>query len=79
MPRAAKASRTFVATIVTLAMLDQYHWQYDLRVVLVHDGLYGRNHLYSYIKHKGQWWKTVDYNVTKARSVRSLYVIYSPN
>ena len=40
--------------------------QYDLRFVLVHDGLYGRNHLYSYIKQKGHWWKTLDYNVTKA-------------
>ena len=39
--------------------------QYDLRAVLVHDGLYGRSHLYSYIKHKGQWWKTLDYHVTK--------------
>ncbi|KZT08631.1 uncharacterized protein LAESUDRAFT_811244 [Laetiporus sulphureus 93-53] len=39
--------------------------RYDLRVVLVHDGLYGRNHLYSYVKHKNAWWKTVDYAVTE--------------
>ncbi|EMD37136.1 hypothetical protein CERSUDRAFT_65841 [Gelatoporia subvermispora B] len=39
--------------------------RYDLRVVLAHDGLYGRNHLYSYVKQKGRWWKTVDYLVTE--------------
>ncbi|RDX44562.1 hypothetical protein OH76DRAFT_1466134 [Lentinus brumalis] len=39
--------------------------RYDLRVVLVHDGLYGRSHLYSYVKQKGKWWKTVDYAVTE--------------
>ncbi|KAI0753245.1 hypothetical protein C8Q80DRAFT_1304918 [Daedaleopsis nitida] len=39
--------------------------RYDLRVVLVHDGLYGRSHLYSYVKQKGKWWKTIDYAVTE--------------
>ncbi|OCH87159.1 hypothetical protein OBBRIDRAFT_827877 [Obba rivulosa] len=39
--------------------------RYDLRVVLVHDGLYGRSHLYSYVKQKDKWWKTVDYLVTE--------------
>ncbi|TFY68606.1 hypothetical protein EVJ58_g910 [Rhodofomes roseus] len=39
--------------------------RYDLRVVLVHDGLYGRKHLYSYVKEKGMWWKTQDYIVTE--------------
>ncbi|OBZ66914.1 hypothetical protein A0H81_13252 [Grifola frondosa] len=39
--------------------------RYDLRVVLVHDGQYGRNHLYSYVKQRGTWWKTVDYTVTE--------------
>jgi hypothetical protein len=41
--------------------------QYDLRVVLVHDGLYGRNHLYSYVRYKGAWWKTVEYKVSEVR------------
>ncbi|KAI0694109.1 hypothetical protein BC835DRAFT_1406517 [Cytidiella melzeri] len=41
--------------------------KYDLRVVLVHDGLYGRNHLYSYVKYKGVWWKTFEYKVTEVR------------
>lgn len=45
--------------------------KYDLRFVLVHDGLYGRNHLYSYVKSKGKWWKTVDHDVTEV-SVRLL-------
>ncbi|KAI0795565.1 hypothetical protein C8Q75DRAFT_803435 [Abortiporus biennis] len=35
-------------------------YRYDLRAVLVHDGLYGRRHLYSYVKHHNQWWKTLD-------------------
>ncbi|KAH9949345.1 hypothetical protein B0H21DRAFT_820149 [Amylocystis lapponica] len=39
--------------------------RYDLRAVLVHDGLYGRNHLYSYVKQKGVWWKTLDFSVTE--------------
>lgn len=44
--------------------------QYDLRVVLVHDGFHGRSHLYSYVKHKGVWWKTVDYVVTEVYFVK---------
>ncbi len=46
--------------------------QYDLRVVIVHDGLYGRNHLYSYVKQNGEWWKTVDYAVTKVMTNTSM-------
>lgn len=34
--------------------------KYELRAVLMHDGFYGRNHLYSYVKHKGAWWKTTE-------------------
>ena len=34
--------------------------QYDLRVVFVHDGLYGRKHLYSYVHDKSCWWKIAD-------------------
>ena len=45
--------------------------QYDLRAVLVHDGVYGRKHLYSYVKDKGTWWKTHDYIVTEAGRPRS--------
>ncbi|KAI9068656.1 hypothetical protein FKP32DRAFT_1561274 [Trametes sanguinea] len=41
--------------------------RYDLRAVIVHDGLFGRSHLYSYVKSKGKWWKTVDYAVTEVR------------
>ncbi|KAI0822357.1 hypothetical protein BC628DRAFT_1409306 [Trametes gibbosa] len=51
-----------------VGMLDcpelQNH-RYDLRAVIVHDGLFGRTHLYSYVKYKGKWWKTVDYVVTE--------------
>ncbi|KAJ7039735.1 hypothetical protein C8F04DRAFT_277914 [Mycena alexandri] len=38
---------------------------YDLRSVLVHTGLPGRKHIYSYVHDKGVWWKTVDYTVTE--------------
>src|SRR5712672_1227024 len=32
----------------------------------MHDGLYGRSHLYSYVNDNGTWWKTVDWAVTEA-------------
>ncbi|KAF7800239.1 hypothetical protein EIP86_011486 [Pleurotus ostreatoroseus] len=41
------------------------NYKYDLRVVLVHDGFHGRSHIYSYVKYKGVWWKTVDSIVTE--------------
>ncbi|THH16377.1 hypothetical protein EW146_g4264 [Bondarzewia mesenterica] len=37
--------------------------RYDLRVILVHDGLFGRNHIYSYVQQDGTWWKTLDWSV----------------
>ncbi|KAJ6460764.1 hypothetical protein C8R47DRAFT_1226138 [Mycena vitilis] len=40
-------------------------YPYDLRAVLVHTGLPGRKHIYSYVHDKGTWWKTVDYTVTE--------------
>ncbi|KAJ7752837.1 hypothetical protein DFH07DRAFT_825142 [Mycena maculata] len=40
-------------------------YPYDLRAVLVHTGLPGRKHIYSYVQDKGTWWKTVDYTVTE--------------
>ncbi|KAI0061145.1 hypothetical protein BV25DRAFT_1827015 [Artomyces pyxidatus] len=39
--------------------------RYDLRAVLVHDGVLGRKHLYTYVNEGGTWWKTVDYEVTE--------------
>lgn len=41
--------------------------QYDLRAVLMHDGLTGREHVYSYINHNDTWWKIVNYAVTQVR------------
>ncbi|QRV98642.1 ubiquitin carboxyl-terminal hydrolase [Ceratobasidium sp. AG-Ba] len=38
---------------------------YDLRAVLIHDGLLGRSHLFSYVKKADKWWKVVDANVTE--------------
>ncbi|KAI0357849.1 hypothetical protein OH77DRAFT_1583695 [Trametes cingulata] len=66
----AKDIDSTIARLKTEAngMLDcpelQKH-QYDLRAVIVHDGLFGRSHLYSYVKCKGKWWKTMDYMVTE--------------
>jgi len=34
-------------------------------VVFIHDGIFGRKHLYSYVQDKGKWWKTVDNTVTE--------------
>ncbi|KAG2366383.1 hypothetical protein BDR07DRAFT_1328292 [Suillus spraguei] len=39
--------------------------RYDLRAVLVHDGLYGRKHLYSYVQEKGAWWRIEDTSISK--------------
>lgn len=40
--------------------------KYDLRSVLMWDGVYGRTHIYSYVKARdGKWYKTVDSNVTE--------------
>ncbi|KAG1743750.1 uncharacterized protein EDB91DRAFT_1247238 [Suillus paluster] len=39
--------------------------RYDLRVVLVHNGLYGRKHLYSYVQEKGAWWRIEDTSITQ--------------
>ena len=41
-------------------LTDPSDGQYDLRAVLVHDGLFGRNHIYSFVEHAGKWWKTQD-------------------
>jgi hypothetical protein len=32
----------------------------------MHDGLFGRSHLYSYVNDNGTWWKTIDWDVTEA-------------
>jgi len=39
--------------------------KYDLRAVLMHDGLKGRKHVYSYVQHDDAWWKIVGHIVTK--------------
>jgi hypothetical protein len=42
--------------------------QYDLRVVFMHDGLYGRKHLYSYVHDKSFWWKIADSLIEKVNN-----------
>ncbi|KAI5120397.1 hypothetical protein M0805_000176 [Coniferiporia weirii] len=39
--------------------------RYDLRAVLVHDGLFGRNHIHSFVQHDGKWWRTQDSSVVE--------------
>ncbi|CEL54973.1 hypothetical protein RSOLAG1IB_07466 [Rhizoctonia solani AG-1 IB] len=39
---------------------------YDLQAVVIHDGLLGRAHIFSYIRYNGKWWKVVDGDVTEA-------------
>ncbi|KAJ3557621.1 hypothetical protein NM688_g1374 [Phlebia brevispora] len=57
------ASRAEAAIVFDCPELQKS--KYDLRAVLVHDGLAGRTRLYSYVKYKGVWWKTVDSLVTE--------------
>ena len=45
-----------------------FSW-YDLRAVLVHDGFYGRSHIYSYVRQHDKWWKVVDYSVTEVSAL----------
>jgi hypothetical protein len=40
----------------------------------MHDGVYGRNHLYSYVNDNDKWWKTVDWVVTEASDFRSFQI-----
>ncbi|KDQ12439.1 hypothetical protein BOTBODRAFT_189177 [Botryobasidium botryosum FD-172 SS1] len=42
---------------------------FNLCSVLVHDGLPGRNHVFSYIRSSGKWWKSVDHTVTEAGGI----------
>lgn len=44
--------------------------QYDLRVVFLHDGLYGRKHLYSYVRDRNKWWKIADTTIERVRDTR---------
>ncbi|KAG8690561.1 hypothetical protein FRC11_010748 [Ceratobasidium sp. 423] len=37
-----------------------------LAAVVIHDGLLGRAHIFSYVRHNGKWWKVVDGDVTEA-------------
>ncbi|KAG1903591.1 uncharacterized protein F5891DRAFT_77642 [Suillus fuscotomentosus] len=46
--------------------------RYDLRAVLVHDGLYGRKHLYSYVQEKGVWWRIEDTSISQVSEVNVL-------
>ncbi|GJE98692.1 hypothetical protein PsYK624_149270 [Phanerochaete sordida] len=46
--------------------------KYELRAVLMHDGFYGRNHLHSYTKHKGTWWKTTENSVFEVPEIEVL-------
>ncbi|EGN92156.1 hypothetical protein SERLA73DRAFT_117693 [Serpula lacrymans var. lacrymans S7.3] len=39
--------------------------RYDLRVAYIHDGLFGRKHLYSYVYDNGSWWKSADSSVSR--------------
>ncbi|KAG9094287.1 hypothetical protein FRC06_010961 [Ceratobasidium sp. 370] len=38
---------------------------YDLRAVVIHDGLLGRAHLFSYVRRADKWWKVVDATVSE--------------
>ncbi|XP_006455181.1 hypothetical protein AGABI2DRAFT_226546 [Agaricus bisporus var. bisporus H97] len=53
-----------VMNVYNIPELQQH--RYDLRAVLIHTGLPGRKHKYSYVHdNQGVWWKIVDYTVTE--------------
>ncbi|KAI0340340.1 hypothetical protein BDW22DRAFT_1360280 [Trametopsis cervina] len=58
---AIEACKARAATALVSPELQRH--RYDLRAVLMHDGLYGRNHLYTYTKYKGAWWKAMEYDI----------------
>lgn len=43
----------------------------------MHDGFYGRGHLYSYVKQKSQWWKISDHSATEVSRTTELSPISS--
>ena len=51
--------------------------QFDLRAVLVHDGYYGRNHLYSYVKDKTKWWKVLEQTTSEVLCMGLSYIAAS--
>ncbi|KAG1752094.1 hypothetical protein EDB19DRAFT_1903493 [Suillus lakei] len=55
--------RDQIATLLDCPELQRV--RYDLRVVLVHDGLYGRKHLYSYVQEKAAWWRIEDTSINQ--------------
>ncbi|KII90148.1 hypothetical protein PLICRDRAFT_174928 [Plicaturopsis crispa FD-325 SS-3] len=56
----AQISQLQIDAAAVMDIPELQRLRYDLRVVFVHDGLFGRKHLYSYVQDQGKWWKTVD-------------------
>ena len=47
----------------------EYYQQYDLRAVLVHDGMVGREHSYAYLRDhaSGKWYRACDAEMIEVR------------
>jgi hypothetical protein len=45
-------------------------------VVFIHDGIFGRKHLYSYVEDKGKWWKTFGNTVTEVIKHSTFSIVY---
>lgn len=57
--------RLEVRFLLLFIAVNLKHFKYTLRVVLMHDGMIGRKHLYSYVNNRGTWWKTLDHDVSQ--------------
>ena len=45
-------------------------------MVFIHDGIFGRRHLYSYVEDKGKWWKTFGNTVTEVTTYSAFSITY---
>jgi len=58
----------FCFPLVLITLTHLYERQYDLRAVLMSDGIPGRDHTYAYLRgYDGNWYKSLDATMTEVR------------
>ena len=64
--RSRKIQYAFSFPLVLVTLTHFYEHQYDLRAVLMSDGIPGRDHTYAYLRgYDGKWYKSLDAMVTE--------------
>lgn len=48
--------------------------RYDLKAVLMHDGLSGPEHVWAYVQHEERWWRVCQ---GEAQEVRNLQIMFA--